>query len=376
VTAEFRDQLATFLDGHHPGKRPGSRRDRIEWQRSWSATLFDNGFAGPSWPRVYGGMDLPFGSQVAYYDELARRRLPGHPGNGPSIAGPTIIRHGTDEQRRRYLPAMLRGDQIWAQGFSEPEAGSDLPALRTLARRDGDEYVVTGQKVWSSYADVADMMFALVRTGRQEDGAKGISYLLVDLRAPGVTVRPLRDISGGQQFCEVFLDEVRVPVANRVGAENGGWPIARTTLGHERAARSLSQAANYRRRFGGLLELMTERGVTADPLARDRLAELAVRVRILRLNALRSTASLAATGEAEPAPSVTRLSFALLEQQLYELAVDLLGPDALVAGPTSGWVKGLLTTRGSTIGAGTAEIQRNTIAEQVLGLPREPSAGV
>jgi alkylation response protein AidB-like acyl-CoA dehydrogenase len=220
------------------------------------------------------------------------------------------------------------------------------------------------------------MMFALVRTGRQDDGAKGISYLLMDLQAPGVTVRPLRDISGGEQFCEVFFDGVRVPVANRVGAENGGWPIARTTLGHERAARSLSQAANYRRRFGGLLELMAERGVTKDPLARARLAALAVRIRILRLNAVRTTASLAATGEPDPAASVIRLSFALLEQRLYEVAVDLFGTDTLVDGPASRWVKGLLTTRGSTIGAGTAEIQRNTIAEQVLGLPREPSPGV
>lgn len=358
----FRSRLAQFLRRHRPGPPPADAAARLAWQRAWSATLYDHGFAGPAWPREYGGMELPLPHQVAYHDEIGRLRLPAHPGNGPSIAGPTILKYGSLEQRRRFLPAMLRGDQVWAQGFSEPEAGSDLPSLRTTARRVGDEYRVRGQKVWSSHADVADMMFALVRTGRPEDHTAGISYLLIDLSAPGVEVRPIRDLSGGSQFCAVFFDDVRVPVANRVGAENDGWRIARATLGHERAARSLAQAAAYRRRFDRLLAHVPPE--VSDPLMRDRLGDLAVRVRLLQLNALRTSSALLATGEPGTAASVSRLTFARLEQLLFEFAVDLLGTEA------GRWVTGFLRTRGSTIGAGTAEIHRNTIAEQLLGLPR------
>lgn len=343
--------------------------------RQWAATMYDNGFAGPAWPREYGGMDLSFVEQVAYHDEFARHGVPAHPGNGPSIAGPTVLRFGTDEQRTRFLPAMLRGDDVWAQGFSEPNAGSDLQALTTAARIDGDEYVVRGSKLWSSYADVADHMFTLVRTDSKASGADGISYLLIDLRVDGVTVRPLRDMSGGRRFCEVFLDDVRVPVANRVGPEHGGWALARATLGFERAARALSQASAYRRRMDHLISLVRSRGGLDDPLARDRLAHCESRVRIHGLNAARIAADIARTGAPGPAASISRLYHSMLEQAFYETAVDLLGPDALLTAGERAveggrWQVGLLHARGATIGAGTAEIQRNTIADQILGLPR------
>ncbi|HEY3713682.1 MAG TPA: acyl-CoA dehydrogenase family protein [Jatrophihabitantaceae bacterium] len=373
----FRDQLRGFLAEHHPGRSPkGSRRERTDWQRAWSTTLYDNGWAGPSWPVRYGGMDLDLDHQLVYYEQIAQARVPAHPGNGPSIAGPTIIRYGTDEQRDRFLRPMLRGDTVWAQGFSEPDAGSDLPALRTRARHDGDEYVVTGQKVWSSNADVADWLFALVRTGSQEARADGISYLLLELATPGITVRPIRDLAGGTHFCEVFLDDVRVPVANRIGAENGGWAIARTSLGHERATRALSQAALFRRVWDDLVAVLRERDALADEVARDRAAQLEVRVRIMQLTAQRTIDHIRTTGEPGAGSSTSRLYQSLLEQDLYELAMELLGPDAVLldaeAGAVQGgrWVVNYLRSRAATIGTGTAEIQRNTIAEGVLGLPK------
>ncbi len=355
------------------------RRRRITGLRDWAAAMYDNGFAGPAWPREYGGMELSFAEQVVYHDEFAKLNVPPHPGNGPSIAGPTLVKFGTEQQKNRYLPAMLRADEVWAQGFSEPGAGSDLPSLATVATRDGDEYVVTGVKLWSTFADVAEMMFALVRTGPPGSGRHGISYLLIDLRSDGVTVRPLRDMSGESRFCQVFFDEVRVPVADRVGAENQGWPLARTTLGNERAARSLSQASAYRRRMDSLIELLRARHALDDPVARDRLARCEAQVRILGFNAIRSSAALLAQGSPGPTASIARLYHSQLEQHFSQLAVDLLGPDGLVtAGAESvhngRWVTGYLHSRGATIGAGTAEVQRNTIAEQILGLPRD-SAG-
>lgn len=380
TTEEFRRELAAFLDEHHPGRPPkgATRKQLADWQRQWSATLYDHGFAGPSWPAAYGGMDLDLERQIAYYDAIARARVPRHPGNGPGIAGPTIITYGTPEQRERYLRPMLRGDEIWAQGFSEPEAGSDLPSLRTTARRGGDEYVVRGQKVWSSGADIADMMIVLVRTGARDSRSRGITYLLVDLTSPGITIRSIRDMAGGEHFCEVFFDDVRVPVANRVGEENGGWGVARASLGHERAARALSQAMLFRRVFDELVAVLKERGALADEAARDRVAQLEIGVRIMGLSARRTIDDIRRTGAPGPASSTSRLYQALLEQRLYELAMDLLGPDALLTGKDPAavqrgrWVRNYLSSRAATIGTGTAEIQRNTIAENVLGLPKEP----
>jgi alkylation response protein AidB-like acyl-CoA dehydrogenase len=376
-TDELRSRIRRFVaENPPPDLRGADRQRRIAGQRSWAATMFDNGMAGPAWPKRYGGMALGFSEQVAYHDEFARLGVPPHPGNGPSIAGPTLIKFASDEQKDRYLRAMLRADEIWAQGFSEPGAGSDLQALRTTARRDGADYIVDGAKIWSTYADVAEMTFTLVRTGSGDSGADGISYLLIDLRSDGVTVRPLRDMSGESRFSQVFFDDVRVPMANRVGDENGGWALARTTLANERAARALSQASAYRRRMDALTRLLAANSALEARWARNKLAACEIRVRILMLNAHEAIAALDATGVPGASSSTTRLYHTLVEQEMYELAVDLLGPAGLVGsgeGAVQGgrWLKGFLHSRGATIGAGTAEIQRNTIAEQILGLPRE-----
>src|SRR5215472_18663683 len=275
----FRAGLRQFLAEHHPGRPPKDPRERLAWTKAWLATLFDNGYAGPGWPREFGGMELPFAQQVVYHEEVARARVPGPLGTGLGIAAPTIITYGTQAQKQRWLAPMLRGDKVWAQGYSEPEAGSDLPSLRTSARRDGPEYIVNGQKVWTSHAADADVFFTLVRTGTQLSRQHGISYLVIDAHAPGVQVRPLRDLTGGHLFAEVFFDDVRVPVAKRIGEENGGWPLARTSLGHERAAGALNQAAMYRRVLTELEDLARERGLLTDPLVREAFTDLEIRVR-------------------------------------------------------------------------------------------------
>ena len=376
---QFRARLRAFLTEQHPGRRPKDPVERVAWQKKWLATLFDAGYAGPSWPREYGGMDLSFARQVSYQEEYARARVPGPLGTGLGIAAPTLIKYGTPEQKERHLRPMLRGDMVWAQGYSEPEAGSDLPALRTTARREGAEYVVNGQKVWNSSADIADIFFTLVRTGPPDSRQDGVSYLLIDAHAPGVTVRPLRDLTGDAHFCEIFFDDVRVPVADRIGEENAGWPLVRTSLGHERAAGAMNQAALYRRVLDELIELAHERGATADPIVRDRLADFEIRVRVMRLTGMRTIADIMAKGEPGPASSTARLSIVTFEQELHEFALDLLGPYGILdrrdphAVQRGRWVWGFLRTRASSIGAGTAEIQRNTIAEQVLGLPRDPA---
>jgi alkylation response protein AidB-like acyl-CoA dehydrogenase len=317
-------------------------------------------------------MGLSFPEQVIYAEEIERARVPAAPGTGVPIAGPTIIRHGSEEQRTRWLRPLLRADEIWAQAWSEPDAGSDLPALRTRAVRDGDAYRVTGQKTWSTAAEIADRFFTLVRTGPPGGTKDGITYLVVDARLPGVTVRPIRDMTGDAEFCEIFFDDVHVPVTERIGPEHGGWSIARTSIGHERAAGAVNAARRHRRVVAEVVRLARERGVLGDPIVRDRLARADASVRMLEANAQRMLAHIVEYADPGPLSSVSRLASALVEQQVHELAFDVLGPDTLggVDGEPNGrWVWGYLRTRASTIGAGTAEIQRNTIAERLLGLP-------
>lgn len=377
--SEFRSRLRAFLAEHSPGRPPRDMAARLEWQKEWAAAKFDAGWAGPSWPAEHGGMDLSFARQVIYHQEMAAARAPAHPGTGINIVGPTLISYGTPVQRERFLRPMLRGDELWAQAFSEPDAGSDLPALRTSAVRDGDEYILNGQKIWNTGADVADMLFALVRTGARDSRQRGITYLLLDARSPGVTVRPIRDMTGGQHFSEIFFHDVRVPAANRVGEENEGWRIARTSLGHERSAGALSQAAFYRRVMDELIELASSTGATKDAGVRRKLADFDIRARLMEVNATRTVLSVMATGEPGAASSVSRLYNTEFEKDLHAFATDLLGVRGALAGADElavqrgRWVTGMLFTRASTIGAGTAEIQRNTIAEQVLGLPYDPA---
>jgi len=377
MTAEFRASVQAFLRANDPGKGPKDPLEKLAFQRDWAALLVDQGFAAPSWPKQWGGMELSLADQVTYHEEFAKVRRPAHPGPGIMVVGPAIIKYGTDDQRERYLRPGLRGDIIWVQGFSEPDAGSDLPSLRTRAQRVGDAYVVSGQKIWITNARYADWLFALVRTGSRESRQLGISYLLIDVKSDGVTVRPLRDMTGGSSFCEIFLDNVRVPAENLVGEENDGWRVARTSMGHERSTAGVAQGMKYRRIVDELHQLARECGRSTDPLIRQRLAAIEVDVRLIALNNLRTLASVVDGSEPGPVSSIGRLMFTEFEKRLHDLAVDITGA-AMMLDPKDSrsvqrgrWVTGFLATRASTIGAGTAEIQRNTIAEQVLGLPRD-----
>ncbi|ROO87918.1 alkylation response protein AidB-like acyl-CoA dehydrogenase [Actinocorallia herbida] len=372
MNPDWLTRLREFLAAHS-GRPPRGKKERLAWARAFHADLTDAGLAAPGWPVDAGGMGLELADQLAYHREMTRARAPKHPCGLSFIVAPTLIKHGTPEQRERFLRPILRADELWCQGFSEPGAGSDLTALATRAVRDGDEYVVTGQKVWTSMGDQADWMFALVRTG--EPGPAGISYLLIPMDAPGITVRPLRDITGGAHFAEVFLDEVRVPVANLVGEENGGWAIARTSLGHERATAFLADEFRYRRIVDELLALAGTTGAADDAVVRQSLARIEEGARILAANSRRALDTVLDGGDPGAAASVNRLVKSEFEQLLHEVALRVVGPDAVLGSaaaeaPEHGrWTYGYLMTRSSTIGAGTAEIQRNTIAEKVLGLP-------
>lgn len=367
-------RLREFLEVH-AGKPPRDKKERLLRARAFHADLQEAHLAAPGWPAHAGGMELDLSDQIAYHQEMTSARAPKHPCGLSFIVAPTLIKHGTPQQKKRFLRPLLRADEFWCQGFSEPGAGSDLTSLATRAERDGDSYVVNGQKLWTSQAHQADWMFALVRTGPAGPGGAGISYLLIPMDSAGLTVRPLRDIAGGTHFAEVFFDGVRVPVDNLVGEENGGWHIARTSLGHERATAFLADEFRYRRIVDELFTLALRTGAAQDPLVRQQLARIEANVRVLASNSRRALDAVLSGHDPGPAASVNRLVRSEFDQYLHEVALRVIGPDAVLgardpkAVEHGRWTYGYLMSRSSTIGAGTAEIQRNTIAEKVLGLP-------
>ena len=340
--------------------------------RAWNARLADAGYAAPAWPVEHGGRGLGVLAQVAHAEEMAAARAPG-PINAigiPNIA-PAIMVHGTAEQQQRHLRPLLRGEEIWCQGFSEPEAGSDLASLRCRAERDGDRYVVTGQKVWTTLGQVADWCELLVRTDADAvRPSRGISCLLVDMALPGITVAPLRTVTGTAEFNEVIFDEVRVPVACRLGDEHAGWAVARATLANERGGVATLHL-DLRARIGELIAAARAAGRTDDPLVRDRLADLYVEGERLRHLAERSLALAAAGRPPGPESSVVKLAWSALGQRLPEVAVEVLGLEAL-EGP---WGDELLRSRSLSIAGGTTEVNKTIVGERVLGLPREPDVG-
>jgi acyl-CoA dehydrogenase len=359
----------------------GAKPDRIAKARAWHAELVDNELAAPGWPKSAGGLELPLEDQLDYYRMTTAAGAPSHPCPLSFILAPTLIQHGTQQQKDRFLRPLLRADEFWCQGFSEPGAGSDLASLSTRAIREDGVYRVTGQKVWTSMADRADWMFALVRTGPQERSAEGITYLLIPMNSPGITVRPLRDISGAVHFAEVFFDDVEVAVENRVGAEGEGWSIMRTSLGHERATAFLADEFKYRRTADQVINLLVSRGLDSDPLVRQAIARLESGVHTIAANSARALAATLRGEDPGAVASVNRLVKTEFEQHMHSLALRAAGPYAALgsrapdAVDNGRWTFGYLMSRASTIGAGTAEIQRNTIAESVLGLPSHRGEG-
>ncbi|BBZ27284.1 hypothetical protein MMAD_15790 [Mycolicibacterium madagascariense] len=373
--------LSEFVVRRSEAARSGAKPDRIEAGRAWHAELVDHGLAAPGWPRAVGGLELPLADQLDYYRMTTDAGAPPHPCPLSFIVAPTLIAHGTSEQKERFLRPLLRADEFWCQGFSEPGAGSDLSSLSTRAVRDGDVYRVTGQKVWTTMADRADWMFALVRTGSGDKPSDGITYLLIPMKAEGVTVRPLRDVSGAAHFAEVFLDDVEVPVAYRVGDEGEGWSIMRTSLGHERATAFLADEFKYRKTADRVIDLVVSRGLADDPLIRQDVARLETGVRTIAANSARALAAVLRGEDPGGVASVNRLVKSEFEQHMHALALRAVGPHAALGSRARGaidggrWTFGYLMSRATTIGAGTAEIQRNTIAESVLGLPSHRGEG-
>jgi acyl-CoA dehydrogenase len=362
-------------------KADGSTFDRIAVARAWQAELVDHDLAGPGWPKSVGGMELSLEDQLDYYRLTSAAGMPAHPCQTAFIVASVLIKFGTPQQKQRYLRPLLRADEFWCQGFSEPGAGSDLASLSTRAVRDGNIYRVSGQKVWTTMADEADWMFTLVRTGAPGRGKDGITYLLMSMHSPGITVRPLRDISGAAHFAEVFFDDVEVPIENTVGEEGSGWSIMRTSLGHERATAFLADEFRHRRTVDQVFDLLVDQGLHTDPFVRQEVARVESGVRTIAANGARALSAVLRGEDPGGVASVNRLVKSEFEQQLHTLALRAAGPFGVLGsraaqGVDGGrWTYGYLKTRASTIGAGTAEIQRNTIAESVLGLPSHRGEG-
>ena len=377
---EARDWLTDRLTGEFALVRgrggPGDQHDLFDERAAWERALGDAGWIGIGWPEEYGGRGLSLTQQVIFYEEYARAGGPGRVGIvGEGLIGPTIVHFGTDEQRRQFLPGILRGSEFWCQGYSEPNAGSDLANVQTRAELVGDEWVITGQKVWTSLAHWADWCFMLCRTDRDAAKHRGISYLLVPMDQPGVDVRPIAQITGTSEFSEVFFDGVRTAASNVVGEVNGGWKVAMGTLAFERGATTLGQQLAFENELISIIELAKKRGRSDDPVLRHRIADTWIGLHIMRLNALRSMPSLE-HGEMTPLTSVHKLYWATFHRALGELAMDVLGPDAEIANGMPYDLTPLqrifLYTRADTIYGGSNQIQRNIIGERVLGLPPEP----
>jgi alkylation response protein AidB-like acyl-CoA dehydrogenase len=382
--AAFRRELRAWIEANLPEgwKEHGPTRGRMneDVSRAWSRKLSDAGYAGLTWPKEFGGAGAPYTHQAILLEESARAETPEHIGViGLGMAGPTIIAHGTDEQKSRYLGKILSGEEVWCQGFSEPGSGSDLGSLRTKAVEDGDDFVVNGQKVWSSFAHIADWCILLVRTDPEAPKHHGITYLLADMQAPGVEVRPLRQITGDPEFNEIFFNDVRVPKANVLGEPNQGWKVAMTTLLHERGTLGFALTARLEVLMRRLVELakdVTRNGGRAadDPLIRDRIAGQWIELQALKFTNYRALTTLVKTGIPGPEGSIAKLHWSESNQRLSKLALEILGPHSQLDGDEGMW-QGYwqyqqLRSRGNTIEAGTSEILRNIIAERVLGLPR------
>jgi alkylation response protein AidB-like acyl-CoA dehydrogenase len=378
--AEARAWLTDRLEGPFAGVRgrggPGDEHSLFEERWEWERALGDAGWTCLSWPEQYGGRSATLLEQVIFYEEYARAGGPGRVGLiGEGLIGPTILHFGTDAQRDRFLPRIASGEELWCQGYSEPNAGSDLANLATRAHLEGDEWVIDGQKVWTSLAHFSHWCFVLCRTDRDAPRHRGISYLLVPMDQPGIEVRPIVQITGTSEFNEVFFDGARTAAENIVGEVNGGWRVAMGTLAFERGALTLGQQLTFMNEWREILEAAKRRGNIADPVLRQRLMQAWVELEIMKFTALRSLSSLE-EGTLTRETSISKLYWATLHRELGNLAMDVLGPEAELADGAPYDLtlaqRIFLFTRSDTIYGGSNQIQRNVIGERALGLPPEP----
>jgi alkylation response protein AidB-like acyl-CoA dehydrogenase len=365
--------LADNLTGDFAGLRgaggPGREHEAFEARLAWERHMASAGWTCLGWPVEHGGRGASLAQQVIFHEEYAAVGAPARVGHlGEQLLGPTLIAYGTPEQRKRFLPPIVAVEELWCQGYSEPGAGSDLASVTTSATLDGDDWMVTGQKVWTSLAHVADWCFVLARTEPGSRRHTGLSYLLVPMRQAGVTVRPIRQLTGGSEFNEVFFDGARTPRDHVVGAVGDGWRVAMATLAFERGVATLGQQVGFRREFDGLVAAARRTGAINDPLLRDRLTRAWIDLDVLRAHALRTRATDA---------SVTKLLWSRWHREFGELAMAVLGAPSMVARSApydlDEWQRLFLFSRADTIYGGSDEIQRTIIAERVLGLPRQPA---
>lgn len=386
---QFRNEFRAWLESNIPAdwqayesRDEESSRERFEFLRAWQKKMFEAGWVGIHWPKEYGGRGVTIIEQAVFIEEMARAQAPPLINVlGLSLLGPTLINYGTEEQKKRFLANILSADEIWCQGYSEPNAGSDLAALRSEAVLDGDHFIVNGQKTWTSFGHYADFCFAVVRTDPDAPKHKGLSYMLIDMHSPGVRLRPLKQMTGESEFNEVFFENVKVPVENVVGRVNDGWNIAIATLMFERGTLGASLQITFKRQIERLIELshkLTRNGRPAseDSLIRQKLAQMYTEIEIFRMNQMRTLTRMSKTGVPGPEGSIQKIFWSEMNQRMQQVAMEMLGPygqltrESDYAVDHGQWAHAYLRSRGNTIEAGTSEIQRNIIGHFVLGLPK------
>ncbi len=386
----FRERVRAWLELNIPrqwvrramGTSEVPRPEAYEFLREWQRKLWEVGFIGLTWPKEYGGQGLSFVEEMILHQEMALLKAPSILNIlGVGMAGPTIIAYGTEAQKKRYPVKILSADEIWCQGYSEPNAGSDLASLQTRAVKDGDAWVINGQKVWTSLAHLADWMMLLARTDPDAPKHKGITYFLLDMKLPGVTVKPLKQLTGDAEFNEVFFDNVRVPESQVLGGVNNGWQVGLTTLMYERLALGFGLQVRLRIALDGLVEMARHveksgRPTTKDPVLRQKLAQLWIETESLKYTGARAITKLLRGELPGPEASAGKMVWVDVHQRLQELAMEIEGPySQLVAGSERAieggiWQYSFLRSRANSIEGGTAEIQKNIIGERVLGLPK------
>ncbi|MFI7167212.1 acyl-CoA dehydrogenase family protein [Rhodococcus erythropolis] len=385
---EFRDELRTWLDENLVGDFAGQAErggpdddDNWELRREWERLLGRSGWLGLSWPEEYGGRGAAMTQEIVFAMEYAKAGAPPRAAfHGESLMAPTALSLGTHEQKSRLLLPMSKSEIVWCQGYSEPGAGSDLANVSTRAVRDGDEWVVNGQKIWTTFAHHADWIFAIVRTEPGSNRHSGLSYMLIPLDQPGVTVVPIRTMLGDSGFNEVYFDDARTTVDNILGEPGDGWQAAMTTLGHERATSVLNYQFSFRREMNDLLGIASKRGGLDDPALKDRLVDSYIGLQIMGYNNLRTLTTALEKGKFGPEASIGKYYWSKWHQEFTDLAMDVLGPDALLAtewgsGPDSAsesMRRAFVRARAESIYAGSSEIQKNIISERLLKMPREP----
>ncbi|ETX05179.1 acyl-CoA dehydrogenase [Candidatus Entotheonella palauensis] len=378
----YRLELRQWLEDNLPTEpAPADQDESFVYRRQWQCKLAEHGWIGIHWPKAYGGQGATLIQQAIYAQEMARAQAPA-PANGLgiSIVGPTLMEHGTEEQKKRFIPKILNADEIWCQGFSEPNSGSDLASLQTKAVLDGDEFVVNGQKIWTSLGQYADWCILLVRTDPDAPKHRGITFLLCDMHTPGVTVKPLKQITGNAEFNETFFDNVRIPRDNIVGELNGGWRIAMTTLTYERGISTLATQVRMKQHLEAMMDYARQtrrngHSLAEDPFTRQQLAQAHIRVEIMLMNLYRTITSQLRGQPPGPEASLAKLYWSELDKWMQEMGMSLQGPYSQLMRESKyavdgDWQYNFLRSRAGTIYSGTSEIQKNIIGERVLGLPK------